>query len=208
MSENSGIKSARVPTPVLAVSCSESSVLSAILLLLDASCVMQNLGGTLPAELPEQNLPNPMEHSGWGTVVYAIDHLGVRRILLCGHSLCCVPAMWIRGDWGTLRLADSYVLSADPVGPSGAKDRLAQMWLAEQIARLRGFLAGRHHASAVAVHAMWVNEERGEILLYSEASQRFVGASQADIEALFKQLDIPPDRAREMALQLHNICER
>jgi hypothetical protein len=81
------------PTATLAVSCSESPLLSVFLKLLDPSCVIQTLGGTLPAEPSHTDLSNPREDSEWGTIAYAIDQLALRRIVLCGYSRCCLPAM-------------------------------------------------------------------------------------------------------------------
>ncbi len=133
------------PANVLLITCSESPLLTVFLNLLDPLCVLQNLGGTLPAELLTDKGSGADQDSGWGTVEYAIDQLALRHILFLGHSRCCIPPMWRRREWGGksawFELDNQSVALESSVKPEcyGAQ-QLSQLWLDEQMFRLNGFL--------------------------------------------------------------------
>jgi carbonic anhydrase len=171
---------------------------SALLQVWDPICVMQNLGGTFP-ESPQQDSSKLPDDSGWGTVAYAVDGLAIRDILLCGHSRCCVPAMWVHGTWGRSKQIDLRDLSGDE--KLSERDRLSQ------VSRLRRFLALGRHGSDTKVHAAWIDEEGRRILLYSDAFRRFVIATDSDIESLLCLFNVPRERALRLTLQLRGTLE-
>jgi len=192
------------PANALVISCSESPLLSAFMHLVEPRCILQTLGGTLPGKPPRIGAATSGGDSAWGTVAYAVDRLALRHIVICGHSRCCVPPMWLRGEWDTRNQGDSTVESA--LKPQLIDTHLAsQSWLTEQTTRLEGFLAQSRHRANTTTHTLWFDEDRGDILMLSGASRRFVSVDDADIQLLLRLLDLTQERAQAVLTQIRQI---
>jgi carbonic anhydrase len=194
------------PANALVISCSESPTLSAFAYLMEPRCIVQNLGGTLPSVPPTSGAGSASEESAWGTVDYAVDHLAIGHIVLCGHSRCCVPAMWLRGEWDTRNRGDRTIESAIEAQFLDA-DRASQSWLTEQANRLEGFLARRRHRSDITTHTLWFDEDRGDLLILSGKSRQFVSADDAEIRQFLRLLNVPEQRAQEVIKQCRQLAE-
>ena len=74
---------AQVAARALFIGCSENASVAALLAAFDPVCVVQNLGGTVP------RTPDGSDDlSNAATIDYALDHLRVAHIVLCGHADC------------------------------------------------------------------------------------------------------------------------
>ncbi|SRR5579875_2561784 len=174
--------------------CSTSALHTMFANLLDPVCIFQNLGGALPTR---------SDDSGWGTVEYAIEQLGLRQILLCGHSRCTAPSM---------RSANSQIHATVPRtanGPdSAAKLKFddatlrSQRWLTEQIYRLSSFLDRTVHRPEITLHALWFNDDRGTLFMWSSTSERFEPADNQQIRRLLDLLSMSSERTQEVLSQL------
>lgn len=191
------------PANALLICCSESPLLSAFVYSLEPRCILQNLGGTLPEKPPTISAAKSGGDSAWGTVAYALDQLALRHIVICGHSRCCVPPMWLRGKWGTV-IKDMEPDSAMIRQLSDA-NRASQPWLTEQMTRLDRFLAHSRHRADTTTHALWFDEDRREILMMSEASRRFVFVNDAEIQQFLLLLDLTQERAQEVLKRFRQI---
>lgn len=185
------------PANALVISCSESPSLSAFAYLIEPRCIVQNLGGTLPSALATSGAGGAVDESAWSTVAYAVDQLAIKHIVLCGHSRCCVPAMWLRGEWDTRKRGDRTVKSAIEVQLLDA-NRASQSWLTEQANRMEGFLARNRHRSDITTHTLWFDEDRGDLLMLSGDSRQFVSAADAEIQQFLHLLNVPEERAQEV----------
>lgn len=186
------------PARALIVTCAESPVLSAFVASLDPLCVLQNLGGALPGAISGAGKAG--DEMTCGTIEYALNELGLRHIVLLGHSSCRVPSMRRRRERS---LAPAQ--RVDEPGPSWLRaargssscDNLSQAWLLEQMARLRDRLTAGRLATGteVATHALWFAEDQGDLFAYSGNEERFVLASDLEMERLFSLLEAGADAA-------------
>jgi len=186
----------QAPAKALAITCSESPVLSAFVASLDPLCILQNLGGTLPTT---QSLDDPNYRDndvGWGTVAYALGQMGLRQVVLCGHFECCIaagrqaengappaPEFSVRND---TQLAEQLVVASK----LPASKRASQLWLVEQFLRMDAYLAHRsgHWGADVSMHALWFDEDQHQVFAYSRDQRQFVLMDRRDFERLFKVL--------------------
>jgi carbonic anhydrase len=191
------IQDNQAPTKALVIACSESAVLSAFVASLDPLSILQNLGGTLPSSQFLDDLKHKDDDTGWGTVAYALCKMGVRQVVLCGHSECGVATATqinnlesspvresgIRND---IRLAEQLVVAAE----LPAAKRTSQLWLLEQLLRMNAYLAhpAFHLETDVRVYALWFDEDQRQLSAYSRDQRRFVVMDQPDIERLFAAL--------------------
>ena len=185
------------PTKALVIACSESAVLSAFVASLDPLCILQNLGGILPSSQFLDDLRNQDDGAGWGTVAYALGKMGLRQVVLCGHSECGiatatqvnnpesspVPGSGIRKDE---RLAEQSIVAEK----LQAAKRTSQLWLLEQLLRMNAYLAhpAFHLETDVRVYALWFDEDQRQLSTYLCDQRRFVVMDQPDIERLFAAL--------------------
>lgn len=178
----------------LMVTCSSSVLHTMFANLLDPVYIFQNLGGTLPA--------GPGD-SGWGTVDYAIEQLGLRQILLCGHSHCHAPLME-----PVISQIDAPAARTNGAAQSAAKPTLhdgtirSQRWLTEQMKRLSSFLDRSGHQAEITLHALWFNDDRGTLFMWSSTSGRFESASHDQIRRLLDLLCMSAERIQEVVSQL------
>lgn len=178
------------PANALLVTCSESALHTAFATLLDPACIYQNFGGTLPAGWSD---------SGWGTVDYAIQQLGIRRIVLCGHSHCRAPMM----QPAISQIDSAAVASATPVN---SLDRLtfdevgvrSQLWLVKQMRRLSSFLDSSAHRADIFSYALWFDEDRGPIFTWPSTTERFAPADDAELLRLLSLLGLSRERAEDV----------
>lgn len=79
-----GVDDNQAPAKTLVITCSESTVLSAFVALLDPLCILQNLGGTLPSSQSLDDLKHSDDDVGWSTVAYALGKIRLTQVVLCG----------------------------------------------------------------------------------------------------------------------------
>lgn len=178
------------PAQALVITCAESPLLTAFVASLDPLCVLQNLGGTL--SLPISVRDGRGEDLAWGTIEYALNVLGLRHMVFLGHSSCCVPPMWRRGEWSPPFMEptrDQASSRLREVAPLISCDNLSQMWLLEQMVRLCDWLAGVSNKTDIAMHALWFAEDQGDLFAYSRDERRFVLMSDIDMDRLFAFLE-------------------
>jgi hypothetical protein len=184
------------PAQAVVITCAESPLLTAFVASLDPLCVLQNLGGTL--SLPISVREKKGDDLGWSTIEYALNVLALRHIVFLGHSSCCVPPMWRRGEWSPPfmeRTRDQVSSRLREVAPLIACDNLSQAWLLEQMVRLCDWLVGTPNKTDIAMHALWFAEDQGDLFAYSRDERRFVLMSDIDTDRLFSFLEGHSDDA-------------
>jgi len=196
-----GIPDHQAPARALAIICSESTVLSVFVALLDPLCILQNLGGTLPTTQSPDDANYSDGDVGWGSVAYALGEMGLRQVVLCGHFGCCVAAGGSAAD-GTLpvrefggrndtRLAEQLVVASELPAPK----RASQLRLVEQLLRMDAYLARSCYREAdVSMHALWFDEDQHQVYAYSRDQRQFVLMDQRDFERLFEVLRVDREK--------------
>lgn len=156
---------ARTPVSALFVVCSEHASANAFVAAVEPALVLQNLGARVP--------PGRVEGSGdVATMEYALQLLQVRHVVVVGHAGC-----------GAGR-EDPEVRLHDP--------RFAPDALASQASLLLQASRARAHARAsdrrVQVHALWFDEDEGDVYAYRPEERRFALLSDLDAERLLDEL--------------------
>ena len=168
-----GGQAAQVPARALFVGCSENASVVALLAAFDPVCMLQNLGGTVPRTPDGSD-----DQSSAATIDYAIDHLRVAHIVLCGHADCVFAA------------------AEQPSAPSVASDGFdpTQVHLLTQRQRLTAYLAARHDtaSAAVKVTLLWIDEAEGHLCAYEPETQRFTWLSDLQLAHLVTDLQSGP----------------
>jgi carbonic anhydrase len=118
-------------------------------------------------------------------VAYALDVLGVRDLVVCGHSSCGGMQAVLNG-----KIADPYIerwLEAaqsalhawrvsGPMDPSVSEvDQLSQWSTRLQLEHLRQYPSVRRHleAGSLRMHAFWFDIADGRMLAYDESQRRY-----------------------------------
>ncbi len=183
------IHDAQKPARALVITCSESPALAGFVASLDPLCTLQNLGGTLPSLVDERDADRDIY---WGNVAYALEQMGLRHVVFCGHSRCVVPSK----RQHELHFGASLE-SRQAERPAGFKSSnhlcASQHWMLEQMQRLCGWLnanpIGGKPNTDIAMHLLWFDEEQGDIFAYSRDKDRFVLMSDLDMDRLFAVLE-------------------
>ncbi len=172
---------------VLFIGCSDSRVSPEILTQADIGdlFIIRNAGNIIP--------PYEATNGGEGaTIEYAIEALGIRQIIVCGHSQCGamkglmqlgeleekMPLVyeWLRHTEATRKLVE------DNYGHLGKQERLDAL-IAEnvltQIDNLRTYpvVRSKLFKGNLSIHAWLYKIETGEVLTYDSATHTFVPPS-------------------------------
>jgi carbonic anhydrase len=153
--------------------------------------VLRNAGNLVPPD----GSPTSGERA---TIDYAVQHLHVRDIILCGHSQCgamqgvvnpaAVAAMPAVADW--LRFGASSVERAKQRRPSATGEAFLQAVIEQnvlmQVEHLQTFPAVQEAAAAghLRLHAWVYLFETGEVIAYDPRQERFVPLSESPRQKL------------------------
>lgn len=160
-----GGQAAQLPARALLVGCSENASVAALLAAFDPVCMLQNLGGTMPRTPDGSD-----DESSAATIDYAIDHLGVSHVVLCGHADC------------------AFAAAEKPTAPASASDGPdpTQAHLLTQRLRLTTYLAARRDTASaeIKVTLLWIDPATGDLYACAPVAQRFALASDLDLAEL------------------------
>ena len=176
-----GGQAAQIPARALFIGCSENASVAALLAAFDPVCMLQNLGGTVPRTPDGSD-----DQSNAATIDYAIGHLGVTHIVLCGHADCV------------------FATTERPSAPAVASNGFdpTQVHLLTQWQRLTAYLAARHDTASAAVEVtlLWIDEAEGHLCAYAPDTQRFTWLSDLQLAHLVTDLQTSPcDKATSIA---------
>jgi carbonic anhydrase len=171
----------------LFVCCSDSRVAPNVFASTDPGdlFVVRNVGNLVPA--CDSYGVSTSDRSEAAAIEFAVNNLGVRDIIICGHSECGAMQALLSGlehlPWPNLK---SWVATAQPVlarwraGEEidpGLSDvnRLSQLNVLEQAAHFSTypFVAERIDAGKLSVHAWWFDIGRAEVLGFDPRKKRF-----------------------------------
>ncbi|WP_210584276.1 carbonic anhydrase [Streptomyces sp. GESEQ-35] len=161
---------------VLFITCSDSRVVPAL------------ITGARPGQLFELRTagnivpPYASEHptSEAATIEYAVEVLGVRSIVVCGHSHCGAVGALVRGDdLDAVPAVRDWLVSATP-RPKGAADdptvtEGVQSHVLAQLLRLRSYpcIAEKLAQGQLALHAWFYEVHTGAVLTHSPQTDTF-----------------------------------
>lgn len=146
--------------------------------------VARNVGAFVP---PFEGSPQGGHHGTAAAIEFAVLSLGVRHIVVCGHSHCgAIQALYdgvpsqARNLGAWLDLAREAVLPVTPPTPEALR-RTEQRAVVLQLDRLMGYpmVRCRVERGELALHGWHYVIEAGEVHVLDVASGRFVAASQA-----------------------------
>ncbi|KUL75385.1 MULTISPECIES: carbonic anhydrase [unclassified Streptomyces] len=161
---------------VLFITCSDSRVVPAL------------ITGARPGELFElRTAGNIVPPYGSGqptgeaaTIEYAVEVLGVRDVVVCGHSHCGAVGALVRGDDldAVPAVRDWLAHAAPPPAGTPEDPEVAegvQAHVLAQVLRLRSYpcVAGRLTAGLLTVHAWYYEVHRGTVRVHDPATDAF-----------------------------------
>jgi carbonic anhydrase len=149
--------------------------------------VLRNVGNMVP----------PFGHpGGTGTaaaVDFAVDHLLVRDIIVCGHSDCGAMHAHVRGhknlpegalrDW--LEMAAAGEAPGPDVSEASRRNVLAQLDHLKGYPSVARAMAGRR----LRLHGMWFDIRHLDVLYFEEAAGRWTILQTADGERILAQIE-------------------
>lgn len=161
----------------LFITCSDSRVVPAL------------ITGARPGELfelrtagsivPPYAGPTPTGETA--TIEYAVEVLGVRDIVICGHSHCGAVGALVRGDdLSAVPAVRDWLAHAAPDGPYGCPDDPAvadavRAHVLAQLLRLRSYpcVQRRLTAGELRLHGWFYEVHTGAVSAYSPESDSF-----------------------------------
>jgi carbonic anhydrase len=183
---------------VLFIACSDSRVDPALITQAEIGdlFVIRNAGNIIP--------PYEATNGGEGaTIEYAIEALGIKQVIICGHSKCGamkgilqigeleekMPLVynWLRHTEATRKLVyDNY----GDLDKAGLLDALVGENVLTQIENLRTYpvIRSKLHRGDLSIHAWIYNIEDGSILAYDKEQHAFVAPySKIDPDSVLEQ---------------------
>lgn len=174
--------------------CSDSRVVPSVFASTEPGdlFVVRNVGNLVPPCDP--SLPADAHPSEAAAVEFALTVLGVRDIVVCGHSDCgamralladsasgATPNLhaWLGIGKGSLERRDDTVL--DPA--LLPHNRLSQLNVLQQLDHLRSYEVVRERVAsgALALHAWWFDLAHAEVSMYHEDERRFLPIRDEDV---------------------------
>ncbi|MET7378845.1 carbonic anhydrase [Streptomyces sp. NPDC005526] len=161
---------------VLFITCSDSRVVPAL------------ITGARPGELFELRTAGnivPPHTSGHptgeaATIEYAVEVLGVRDVVVCGHSHCGAVGALVRGDdLDAVPAVRDWLAGATPrpEGPAGdpAVAEGVQSHVLTQLLRLRAYpcVAGKLDSGRLTLHAWYYEVHTGAVLAHRPQTDTF-----------------------------------
>ena len=176
----------------LFVACADSRVVPNLFASTDPGdlFVLRNVGNIVPRCCAHGDGPpgasSAADSVGAG-VEFALQALGVRDVVVCGHSACGAMRALATGE----RPADAFHLGAwlDQARPSLTRlerepgltatdpvDRLSQAHVLQQLDHLRSYpeVARREAQGTLRLHAWWFDLARAEVLAWDAAQGHFL----------------------------------
>lgn len=167
----------------LMIACSDSRVVPNLFASTDPGdlFVVRNVGNLVPPFVGAQ----ARDRAAGAAVEFAVEVLGVRDVVVVGHSECGAMRTILAGGASeatpTLRSwldlgAPALARLGEPLGPElPPHDRLSQLNTLEQIRNLETYpgVAERLAAGALRLHAWWFDIARADVLAWAPEAGRF-----------------------------------
>jgi carbonic anhydrase len=163
---------------------------------------MRNVGNMVaPSDATGQSVGDCSEAAA---VEYALLHLPVVDVVVCGHSGCGAMKALLAGDvdarapnlsdWLDLgRSALQLLESAGPVGEGlPAADRLSQLNVLQQLKHLRTYPLVRERLAEgrLRLHGWWFDIGNAQVQVYRPGHDRFVPIDEVEGEQMLAELGV------------------
>jgi carbonic anhydrase len=166
----------------LFVACSDSRVVPNLFASTDPGdlFVLRNVGNIVPPAGATDGAVSP-----GAAVEFATMGLGVRDIVVCGHSSCGAMRAALTGELPPGEHLAAWLAFATPsLGRAEAavgvglppEDRLSQLNVLQQLDHLRTYapVASREAAGTIRLHAWWFDLANAEVLAFDAAENSFL----------------------------------
>jgi carbonic anhydrase len=186
----------------LYIGCADSRVVPNLLVSTDPGdlFVVRNVGNLVaPSDATGQSVGDQSEAAA---VEFALLHLPVVDVVVCGHSGCGAMKALLAGDvdprapnlgsW--LDLGRGALRSLERGGPVGEglspADRLSQLNVLQQLEHLRTYPLVRERLAAgtLRLHGWWFDIGHAQVHAYRPARERFVPIDEMEGERMLSEL--------------------
>ncbi len=188
----------------LFITCSDSRVVPNLLVSTDPGDLftVRNVGNMVP---PSQACGNSTgDLSEAAAIEYALEHLPVTDVVVCGHSGCGAMKALLSGGtekapnltaW--LKNGESAVKAFHTGRNVGVDipeaDRLSQLNVLSQLEHIQTYpvVQARLRAGTLRLHGWWFDIGHAQVHAYQPSVGRFLPIDEAQGEALLRELDGP-----------------
>ncbi|HEX8821528.1 MAG TPA: carbonic anhydrase [Archangium sp.] len=187
----------------LFITCADSRVVPNLLVSTDPGdlFVMRNVGNMVsPSDATGQSVADWSEAAA---VEFALLHLPVEDVVVCGHSSCGAMKALLAGNvrderapnlgnW--LDLGRAALQTLERGGPVGEglppADRLSQLNVLQQMEHLRTYPLVRERLAAgtLRLHGWWFDIRHAQVLVYRPDRERFVPIDEVEGERMLAEL--------------------
>lgn len=188
---------------VLYIGCSDSRVAVNVFASTDPGdlFVLRNVGNIVPPY--EKNTQPTADESEAVAIEFALNHLNVSNIILCGHSECgAMQALvrgrdkvetprfqaWLRHGDAALKMLDSTPHSSEQLA---RHNRLSQLNVLRQVEHLKTYpvVQERLKNGQLTLHAWWFELSRADVYAYEEPSDQFVIIDETEVARILERME-------------------
>lgn len=186
----------------LFITCADSRVVPNLLVSMDPGdlFVMRNVGNMVsPSDEAGQSVGDRSEAAA---VEYALLHLPVVDVVVCGHSGCGAMKALLAGNVDSrtpnlshwLNLGRSALQMLEHGGPMGdglpSHDRLSQLNVLQQLKHLRTYPLVRERLAqgSLRLHGWWFDIGHAQVHAYRPSRDRFVPIDEVEGEQMLTEL--------------------
>ncbi|MDQ3262558.1 MAG: carbonic anhydrase [Myxococcota bacterium] len=194
----------------LFITCADSRVVPNLLVSTDPGDLftVRNVGNMVPPAHEDGHGHSTGDRSDAAAIEYALGHLPVTDVVVCGHSGCGAMKALLSGGverapnleaWlknGESALKDFHTGRNVGVDIPEA-DRLSQLNVLSQLEHIQTYpvVQARLRAGTLRLHGWWFDIGHAQVHTFRQSLQRFVPIDEAQGEALLRELDAPGPRA-------------
>jgi len=166
--------------------------------------VIRNVGNLIPP--CDQNGVSQGDDAEGAAVEFSVLNLGVKDIVICGHSECGAMRALVEGrdkvgtpnlkNW--LRHGDEALSRLDKgltLDPQLTKsNQLSQLNVLLQMEHIKSYPAvqKRVRKGALRLHGWWFDIAKADVYAYEEHENRFLLIDEKEAERIIQRVDLPP----------------
>lgn len=161
--------------------------------------VLRNVGNLVPACLADN--PEEPRGSAAAALEYSVKHLGVKDVIICGHSECGAMGALLEGlqggephlqDW--LRHGQQTLerFAQVPLDPALSRiNQISQLNVLVQMEHVASypFVRERIERGDLMIHGWWFDIGNAQVLAYEPEDGRFVVVEAGEAERILQRLE-------------------
>lgn len=161
--------------------------------------VLRNVGNLVPACVADR--PEEPRGSAAAALEFSVKNLGVKDVVICGHSECGAMRALLEGLPGGEPHLQDWLRHGEPTlkkfsqAPNDSAlspvNRLSQLNVLVQMEHVASypFVKERLAAGELMIHGWWFDIARAEVLAYEPEERRFVVVEEGEAERILARME-------------------